>query len=181
MTSVEIARHNGWTGVSINDVWHPPSGADIAVLSPGCGYLADSPSHRVRSQLFPVRADLLLEGFPYGLRTEVGQANHGFPVPFVKTGIISSFTSGDTRSQLIFCDGRNNPGFSGFALFVTVAADRSVTLIELDRATDPRMRESCSMADTGSSYQANTGLVIGNGLSEVIARLAKSSAGGKIS
>ena len=49
-------------------------------------------------------------GFPYGLATEAGQMNDGFPIPFVKKGILSAMTLED---HIIFLDGHNNPGFSG--------------------------------------------------------------------
>lgn len=45
--------------------------------------------------------------------------NRGFPIPFVKKGIISSFITDSLGTTQIFLDGHNNPGFSGGPVVVT--------------------------------------------------------------
>jgi hypothetical protein len=47
-------------------------------------------------------------GFPYGLTGKSIFTEAGFPMPFVKKGVISYFEKG-----LLYLDGHNNPGFSG--------------------------------------------------------------------
>ena len=51
-------------------------------------------------------------GFPHGLSTPL---TSGFPVAFVKRGIVSSFfgTPLGSGTESLFIDGHNNPGFSG--------------------------------------------------------------------
>ena len=50
-------------------------------------------------------------GFPFGWGGGAEEINRGFPIPFVKAGIVSAMTSGDALR--IFIDGHNNKGFSG--------------------------------------------------------------------
>ena len=50
-------------------------------------------------------------GFPFGWDGGAEYINRDFPIPFVKTGIVSAIIEGtDSR---IFIDGHNNKGFSG--------------------------------------------------------------------
>ncbi len=50
-------------------------------------------------------------GFPFGWDGGGENINLDFPMPFVKAGIVSSITFGD--SSRIYVDGHNNRGFSG--------------------------------------------------------------------
>lgn len=54
-------------------------------------------------------------GFPFNLKMDdnEGTMNNGFPIPFVKKGIVSLFISDSSNMRQIFLDGHNNPGFSG--------------------------------------------------------------------
>ncbi len=107
-------------------------------------------------------------GFPFGLNMEGGQVNNGYPIPFVKTGIVASFSPVSGGSQVIYCDGHNNPGFSGGPI-VTVSAKNEVTAIAVVSAyrynEDPVLLNG---VDTGLTYRANTGLVIGYGINEAL-------------
>lgn len=56
--------------------------------------------------------DLYFLGFPYGIKSEMGDVNRDFPVPLVKKAILSAImTDGPARTMLL--DGNSNPGFSG--------------------------------------------------------------------
>lgn len=179
-TSVSISEGGRWQPVSIGDVWYSPTGADIALISPK---KAISPTHPVtvgNASSYLLSQQIYFLGFPYGLQTLAGQSNNGFPIPFVKTGIIASFTVGQTGSQVIFCDGHNNPGFSGGPI-VMVSVNHEVTVIGV--VSGYRCSEDKILfngVDTGLTYRANTGLVIGYGLTEVLARAASSPTGAPV-
>jgi hypothetical protein len=108
---------------------------------------------------------------------DVGSLNNDFPIPFVKTGIVSSFILNPPSSMLIFLDGYNNPGFSGGPI-VTVSGSNEVTVIGV--VSGYRYNDDHIMVNgkfTGLTYRANTGLVIGYGVSEVLTRIAGSPIG----
>ena len=50
-------------------------------------------------------------GFPFGWDSGAESVNNGYPVPFIKAGIISAKADGPPRR--IYVDGHGNPGFSG--------------------------------------------------------------------
>lgn len=178
-SSIGVMRNGAWQSVDIGDAWYSPTGADIALLS-----LKNqlSPSHKVvvlgDSASYFLSQQIYFLGYPYGLHTEASQINNGYPVPFVKTGIVASFSPVSGGSQLIYCDGHNNPGFSGGPI-VTISAQQQVTVIAVVSAyrynEDPVLLNG---ADTGLTYRANTGLVIGYGAKELLmqAKAAKSGA-----
>ena len=64
--------------------------------------------------------DCLFLGFPLGFYTDT-LTNDGLPVPFVKKGIISGFSSFHKPTREIYLDGQNNPGFSGGPVLVMEA------------------------------------------------------------
>lgn len=51
-------------------------------------------------------------GFPFGLNAASESINEGFPIPFIKVGIISAISSA-YRKGYFYLDGHNNKGFSG--------------------------------------------------------------------
>jgi hypothetical protein len=70
---------------------------------------------------FYISQECFFLGFPFGLKMDdkEGKINNGFPLPFVKKGIISSIISDSTKMTQIFLDGHNNPGFSGGPVVIT--------------------------------------------------------------
>ncbi len=74
-----------------------------------------SPRHKIEygmgDVLFYSRAYFL--GFPFGISISGGKLFNNFPMPFVKSGIISNFDSSRHGLITIYLDGHNNEGFSG--------------------------------------------------------------------
>lgn len=167
-SQISVLRNGAWDSIDIVNVWNSPTGADISLLS-----LKDqlSPAHHIvigEAASFFLSQQMFFLGFPFGLNMEAGQINNGYPIPFVKTGIVSSFSSVSGGSQLIYCDGHNNPGFSGGPI-VTVSENNMVTVIAVVSAyrfnEDPVLLNG---VNTGLIYRANTGLVIGYGVNEAV-------------
>lgn len=167
-SQISLLRNGAWGSIDIGNVWNSPTGADIALLSLRSQL---SPAHHIvvgGAGSFFLSQQIFFLGFPFGLNMEVGQINNGYPMPFVKTGIVSSFSSVSGGSQLIYCDGHNNPGFSGGPI-VTVSARSEVTIIAVVSAyrynEDPVLLNG---VDSGLTYRSNTGLVIGCGVNEAL-------------
>ncbi len=56
--------------------------------------------------------DIYFLGFPFGIFSDIGELNRGFPFPFIKKGILSAVFF-DKPGKPFYLDGINNPGFSG--------------------------------------------------------------------
>lgn len=176
-TAVDIFWNGNWTPNRIGEIWLSDSGADLAVidlestLSPSWPITADATSN------FTLSERVFFLGFPFGLRTEVNALNNGYPIPFVKTGIISSFAVDTENSALIFLDGHNNPGFSGGPV-VTVDPQHRVTVIGV--VSGYRYNDDPILTDgrpTGLTYRSNTGLIVAYTLREVMMRIQVSPNG----
>ncbi|WP_353632526.1 serine protease [Pseudomonas canadensis] len=170
--------HDGqWKELPIKKLWMSDSGADLALIS---FHQQISPSHKVNlephSGYFLSQTAYFL-GFPFGLKLEAGQTNNGYPVPFVKSAIISSFTLSKTGSETIFLDGLNNPGFSGGPI-VTTNPDHSTNIIGVVSgyrySNDPI---HINGKDSGLTYKSNTGLVIGYTIKEILDEARSSQSG----
>jgi hypothetical protein len=179
-SSISVMHRGQWVSIQIDDVWLSPTGADLALISIKKQI---SPVHPIivgKESFYYLSQQIYFLGFPYGMRLEVGSANNDYPAPFIKTGIISSFTLAGTGSQIVYCDGHNNPGFSGGPIF-TVGKDHQVHVIAVVSGyrhnNDPIMLNG---ENTGLTYQANTGLIIGYGLNELVEHATKNVSGAEI-
>jgi S1-C subfamily serine protease len=168
--SVQIMRNKEWSNLTIKNVWLAPSDADVALISLSSQL---SPTHDIvvgGALSFFLSQQMYFLGYPFGLRLDFGQVNSHYPLPFVKTGIVSGFSLRGAGSQILFCDGHNNPGFSGGPM-ITIDPDRRVHVIGVVSGyrhhDDPILYNG---AETGLTHRSNTGLVIGYGLEEVIAQ-----------
>jgi S1-C subfamily serine protease len=108
---VELRREADWFTVPVRVFFPTTKSVDIAVLAPD---KVVSPFHRLPTEgNYFLSQDVYFLGFPYGMAIEGKTLNAGFPLPFVKKGIIAAFIDSGAGYQIIFVDGVNNPGFSG--------------------------------------------------------------------
>lgn len=117
---IEIFRNDGWVKFTPNLLFHGNPQIDIAVL--------DLKTNDQKQSLFDIGSknyylsqESFFIGFPFGLKMDdkEGNINAGYPLPFVKKGIISSFMTDSAKVTQIFLDGHNNPGFSGGPVVIT--------------------------------------------------------------
>ena len=105
-SELSVFHDKEWKSISVALIGH--CGCDISVLA----------ANFQLSPVFPAipswaglvyGQDTYFLGFPY-LEEDIQfqKINRGFPMPFVKKGIVSC-----TSGSQIFLDGHNNPGFSG--------------------------------------------------------------------
>jgi hypothetical protein len=85
---------------------------DICVLAPPHTI---SPSVEIdpTTRKITLGQDVYFLGFPYGLQSEVGELNDGFPFPLVKKACVSMLSLNGRGARYFLLDGVNNPGFSG--------------------------------------------------------------------
>ncbi len=105
---IEVWHDGAWKRLAVELVGHGPGDIDVTVLAPGQSFGGGYPI--TPYETFSLGENVYFLGFPFGLGSEVGGLNSAFPIPWVKSGIVSAFNSADGT---IFLDGHNNPGFSG--------------------------------------------------------------------
>jgi len=118
--NAEVLNNTGWHYFTCKLLIHSNPNIDVAVLDLG--------THDRKENLFDLNSkgiaisqDCYFLGFPFGLKMDDkdGKMNSGYPLPFVKKGIISSFYNSSNTGFQIFLDGHNNPGFSGGPVVIT--------------------------------------------------------------
>jgi len=178
---LQVFRNNAWQATNVVSLWLSPSGADLAVIGlvqllPVAGTVFVGPD-----TTFFLSERVFFLGFPFGMTMNVGAANNGYPVPFVKHGIIASFSQRiGNESRLLFLDGHNNNGFSGGPV-VTVSADHRVGVHGVVSAyhfnNEPIMLNG---QPSGLTYNANSGLVIAYDLKEALEHIATTPEGAAV-
>lgn len=177
---IHMARGGGWAAIRVHRIWKSEGEADIAILSPMARV---SPAHPIalggaRSYFLSERVYFL--GFPFGLQIDGGTANEGFPIPLVKSGIVSGFRPTEGGVSEIFIDGHNNAGFSGGPI-VKIAPDASMCVIGVVSGylpCDEPVHQSGIR--TNLSAQANSGIFRGFGLDAALAHARASKSGAPI-
>ena len=110
--NVQLFHEGSWKELDVLVVGLGDREIDVAVLAP-------SHSLSPRSQLWlsmegiAVGQDVYFLGFPYGFKSRFEDINRGFPVPFIKKGILSALGNDMNGRGDFYLDGHNNPGFSG--------------------------------------------------------------------
>ncbi len=117
---IEIFQSDKWLKMNCNLLLHENKSIDIAVLDIHSAAIKEL-NFDIGSKSYSLSQDCFFLGFPFGLKMddESGNINRGFPIPFVKKGIISSFITNNLGVTQIFLDGHNNPGFSGGPVVIT--------------------------------------------------------------
>jgi S1-C subfamily serine protease len=123
--TIEILEGGAWKPLSVQSLQVRPLDVDVAVLVA---------SRRIGGPSLPVTVamdgtylsqEVYFVGFPFGLTMGGEKLNSGFPIPFVKHGIIAAL---EVAPGPFFVDGMNNPGFSGGPV-VRVDSGGSATII----------------------------------------------------
>ena len=132
--SVRHERH--WVEVPTTVVGLGDADVDVAVLA---HVKPVTPSHPLSADdTFWIGQAVAFPGFPFGWNAGSEHMNHGFPIPFVKAGIISAMVPGPP--ERIYIDAHGNPGFSGAPLMVSTR-DRPIKLtvagVVVDSPSDP--------------------------------------------
>ena len=108
--TIKIFHNEIWKTMEVNVVGFGRNGLDVAVLS--CP-LQLSPRHPLEttSRGLALGQTVYFLGFPFGCHGGAEKVNRGFPLPFVKGGVVSTLPSKST--DVYYIDGHGNKGFSG--------------------------------------------------------------------
>ena len=133
--AVSVRHERRWVELPVTVVGMGDADADIAVLA---HTKPVTPSYSLSADgTFCIGQAVAFSGFPFGWNAGAENMNHGFPIPFVKAGIVSAMVPGPP--ERIYIDAHGNPGFSGAPLIVR-PRDRgtfSVAGVVADSPSDP--------------------------------------------
>ena len=176
LTQIDIFHNDAWVMLPCKRIALEPETVDIAVLAFDQQITKILPI-QVGIKGTYVSQEVFFVGFPYGLSIDGRELNAGFPLPFVKHGIVSAFGK---RGEPFIVDAINNLGFSGGPI------------VRPDSATNPTIigvvsgyrwtPESVFIKDqrTELSIQANTGLLIAYDIDYAIEAIKKNPIGWRV-
>jgi S1-C subfamily serine protease len=177
---VETYRDNEWKKLPVTVL--RSAEADVAVLVPS-QVLTPTMKIILGSEGTVLGQDVYFLGFPYMLSTDVClDKNNGFPIPFVKKGILSAWYKGQTKYATILVDGINNSGFSGGPLVATGNSTKDMMVLGVVTAyvNNPDTVISNNVA-TGLKSLGNSGIIICYDIQYAIDEIKKQQNGPKVS
>jgi S1-C subfamily serine protease len=111
--SVEVLHEGAWKTLDVEPIV-PEGDADMVALKLPMKLTPVEYVVEPTSKGLALGQDVYFMGYPSGLHTDNTKGgNRGFPVPFVKNGIVSAFGKRVDGYSIIYIDGINNLGFSG--------------------------------------------------------------------
>ena len=169
---IEIWHDGSWKQLEMELAGHGQGDVDVTVLAPkqlfGGGYpITEHEGYTLGQKVYFL-------GFPFGLGSEAGHLNQDFPIPWVKSGIVSAFDSPD---RVIYLDGQNNPGFSGGP--VVIDEPNGVRVLGIVSGYRPDRRAVLDrVGNVGPyTYDLNSGIVVVHDAGH-IAQIASSNPAG---
>jgi len=167
--TVSIFHETQWKDIDLRLIGHGAEDIDISVLS------ADfqlSPTHQLEptSRGIAYGQDVYFLGFPYGTFGKLGKINRNFPLPFVKKGILSAMQMMSVdKSEILYIDGHNNPGFSGGPVIFKQPNSNNFKVAAVISGYQ-WVPEPVYMGDvqTKLSYQYNTGIIVSYGIRHAV-------------
>lgn len=147
-----------WKPLRSDVAGHGKGEIDISVLA--TDQLLASPELTLPADhQFIYGQEVFFLGYPYGWWGDVGDFLRGYPLPFVKRGIVSCIEFGPGKESRVYLDGHNNRGFSGGPVVFPDPANRSIlkvgAVISGYRYTEEIVYGGGQAVGT---YQYNTGL-----------------------
>ena len=166
---VGILNDNKWVGYNPTLLIHNNPNIDIAVLRLNTNDLKKN-LFDIGNKNYYLSQDCYFLGFPFGLKMEDSKMkiNNGFPIPFVKKGIISSFITDSNNVTQIFIDGHNNPGFSGGPVVVE-NIDKSEYKMRIIGVVSAYLNQEQTINTPFGSFKSNenSGIVLSYGISHI--------------
>lgn len=166
--TISIFHDNQWKPIDVTLVGHSKGDIDVSVIATTALL---SPSLELESSMDGIiyGQDVYFLGFPYGMVTDAGVINNDFPMPFVKKAIVSNITSTSSKTELIFLDGHNNPGFSGGPVIFVDQSNKKQKVAAI--ISGYRFKEEPiyqNGQEVNLTYKYNTGLIITHDIKNAI-------------
>jgi len=163
-SKISLWSNGAWKEYPVQLVGHAPGDIDVSVLAI---------DRLVTNKGLPLEAgdrfiygqDSYFLGFPYGIMPKYIFGADGFPLPFVKKALVSSF-----NPDTMLLDGHNNPGFSGGPVVFMEAESRQLRVAGV--VSGFRFVEEPVLMNgqkTGLTYEYNTGIVVAHRIHHALA------------
>ena len=182
---VYISHNAQWLPLPIVRAY-PHSVADITVLvlsSPLCR----SASVTLGEQGMTYGQPALVFGYPFGVDL-VFPVNNGYPIPFVKSSVVSALTP--TSSPVtIYLDGQSNPGLSGGPVVIENNGARQIVAVVAGMLTEwtPLPQPSTPQAianlpiNRDHLHPANAGIIAAHSIRHVVETIQANPSGHPLS
>ncbi len=178
--SFELMNDNKWVQNDATLLLHTNANIDIAVLKMNIKRNDDFFDIGSSKKSW-VSQDCYFLGFPYGMRVDDNndiskKINGGFPLPFVKKGIISSMLTDSNDVRIVYLDGHNNPGFSGGPVVIQNIgkSNRRMRIISVISGYINQRGQIKSPFGNFDSYE-NSGIVISHSIDHIFEIIAQNS------
>ena len=134
---IEVRHERRWKRVPVNVVGVGTGDTDVAILK---HHRQLTPTHPLEpsSGGMVVGQQAYFLAFPFGWEAGAEEINNGYPIPFLKAGILSAWVVGATNR--IYVDAHGNRGFSGGPLVFSPSGQQSsykVAGVVVDSPLDP--------------------------------------------
>lgn len=160
---IEILKSNNWIKLNCHLLLHENKSIDIAVLDIHKTDIKNL-NFDIGSKSYYLSQDCFFLGFPFGLKMDddSGDINQGYPIPFVKKGVISAFITDNLGVTQIFLDGHNNPGFSGGPVVITDFANVTSQKMRIIAVVSAYLSEEKIIKTPIGNFEnkENTGIVL---------------------
>ncbi len=113
---IKVFKDNSWKSITVTPIFCDDHRIDIIAFGLENDLSVKLPIS-VEEKGATLSQDVYFLGYPYGMKHEINTSD-GFPLPFVKKGIISAL-----NSPVLWFDGHNNPGFSGGPIVINKAGN----------------------------------------------------------
>lgn len=133
--SIEVRHERQWKKAQVEVIGVGTGPVDVTVLRHPARL---TPNHSLEEGGLRLGGPVAFLGFPFGWNMGMEDLNNGYPIPFVKAGIVSAILESPIRTILI--DAHGNRGFSGGPL-VDEATTSKVVGIICSAPQDPETEE----------------------------------------
>lgn len=134
--SIEIRHERQWKKARIEVIGVGRGRVDVTVLRHPARL---TPNRSLEEGDLTLGGAVAFLGFPFGWNMGLEDLNNGYPMPFVKAGIVSAILGSPIHTILI--DAHGNRGFSGGPLIVDEATTSKVVGIVCSAPPDPETEE----------------------------------------
>lgn len=205
--TIGVFHNNQWEPVKVKTLYTDPPEVDIVVLVLP---MQISPSYSLGASFgnLYVSESIYFLGFPYGFKMDLRELNNGYPLPFVKKGVVSAFDVLPNKYSVVCVDGMGNPGFSGGPIVHVNPTTKQLTVMAVvsgplahdpgeedkvlrkvkkvkqavDKTSKAKIsRDGFELVETDMIVRSNPGLVLGYGIGSALDVISKNATGPLIS
>ncbi|MDR1367519.1 MAG: serine protease [Candidatus Accumulibacter sp.] len=178
---IEVQHEGEWKHLDCKVLARGPGDVDICVLAPPHA-ISSSVEINPTTRGIVLGQDVYFLGFPYGLQSEVGELNDGFPFPLVKKACVSMLSLKGRDARYFLLDGVNNPGFSGGPVVFSPSGNSEAACIAAVIAGYRFVWDKVYLDDreTNLTVPSNTGIIMAYSIEHALEMIRANPGGAPI-